>query len=512
MINDIFYSRPVQLIGFGFYGLLRLLVGAFLLRVAVVTSDLGFALSLSTPGQHEVHHYDRYLPPVLFDSSPAALSPSHAQEQACSTTDHIHSTSLTTPHTMESSSNDNSQTRGPPPTQTDQTPQQGTLALNVPPSRTPPRPSQTFTATIDSPTTGTSASRAPLTPLPPPPSTLIQDGAIYRHWLNAKTWEDRRMQETQRTKQEALKLEQRKYELSMLRDALRAGVPLHLVPVLFGGAAPPSRSGGEGLGVGGSEGMMNARMERGMGIGMGMGMETGMSRREGVERAFSRWEGMERARSRREALERAHSRREGMGRTHSRREGMDRALSTREANVPAPGPAPAQTTVPAPAAASVPPTAPAPGPGPTPNTMRVHGVVAPLSGRSSTRDADRVRRQVQFLNSGGQDPPAPELRVSGHRSRHHHRENGHAYTQAEMERRDQEIAQLQRTRDELEQEKQYVQLLAEQHARLHEHERRYERGQAPSLCQSPTAAKVKHSDNMSMDDPTPSFLWSSRPW
>lgn len=56
-----------------------------------------------------------------------------------------------------------------------------------------------------------------------------------RQWLRTKAEEDRRRQEEERTHQETLKLEQRRIEQSMLRDAFQAGVPPQMVPLIFMG-------------------------------------------------------------------------------------------------------------------------------------------------------------------------------------------------------------------------------------------------------------------------------------
>lgn len=70
--------------------------------------------------------------------------------------------------------------------------------------------------------------------LPPPPSTRLQNSdESMRQWLSAKAEEDRRRQEEERTRQESLKLDQRKVEQSMLRDSLQAGVPPYMVPFIF---------------------------------------------------------------------------------------------------------------------------------------------------------------------------------------------------------------------------------------------------------------------------------------
>lgn len=71
--------------------------------------------------------------------------------------------------------------------------------------------------------------------LPPPPPQWHNSEESMRQWLQAKAEEDRRRQEEERTRQESLRLEQRKIEQSMLRDSLQAGVPPHMVPLIFAG-------------------------------------------------------------------------------------------------------------------------------------------------------------------------------------------------------------------------------------------------------------------------------------
>ncbi|KAL4980695.1 hypothetical protein BDW66DRAFT_124570 [Aspergillus desertorum] len=73
--------------------------------------------------------------------------------------------------------------------------------------------------------------------LPPPPSqwqSSSSDDAMH-HWLRAKAEEDRRKQEEEKTRQESLRLEQRRVEASMLRDSLLAGIPPQIIPLVFAG-------------------------------------------------------------------------------------------------------------------------------------------------------------------------------------------------------------------------------------------------------------------------------------
>ncbi|KAK8130189.1 hypothetical protein PG999_002569 [Apiospora kogelbergensis] len=63
-----------------------------------------------------------------------------------------------------------------------------------------------------------------------------------RSWLVAKTEEERRRQEEEKTRQETLRLEQRRLEHDMLRTSLDRGIPPPMIPVVFagmsGGALP----------------------------------------------------------------------------------------------------------------------------------------------------------------------------------------------------------------------------------------------------------------------------------
>jgi hypothetical protein len=69
----------------------------------------------------------------------------------------------------------------------------------------------------------------------PPPSGFSDNPEYMQHWLRAKAEDDRRGQEEEKTRQETLKLERRKIEQAILADSLRAGVPPHMLPLLFAG-------------------------------------------------------------------------------------------------------------------------------------------------------------------------------------------------------------------------------------------------------------------------------------
>lgn len=60
-----------------------------------------------------------------------------------------------------------------------------------------------------------------------------------QRWLEAKVEEDRRCQEEEKTRQETIKLERRKVDHAIFVDALRAGVPPHLAPLVIGGMDRP---------------------------------------------------------------------------------------------------------------------------------------------------------------------------------------------------------------------------------------------------------------------------------
>jgi hypothetical protein len=86
---------------------------------------------------------------------------------------------------------------------------------------------------------------APLGQLPAPPSQWAGADESMRNWLQAKAEEDRRKQEEEKTKQEVLRLDQRRIEQTMLRESLSGGIPPVMVPLIFagmGGAALSNQS------------------------------------------------------------------------------------------------------------------------------------------------------------------------------------------------------------------------------------------------------------------------------
>jgi hypothetical protein len=89
--------------------------------------------------------------------------------------------------------------------------------------------------TLPDPGRGSHQMPTPLGSLPPAPSQWQSGDDGMKNWLAAKAEEERRRQEEERTRQESLKLEQRKIEHSMLRESMQGGVPPHLVPIIFAG-------------------------------------------------------------------------------------------------------------------------------------------------------------------------------------------------------------------------------------------------------------------------------------
>ncbi|KAJ5103856.1 hypothetical protein N7532_004385 [Penicillium argentinense] len=80
------------------------------------------------------------------------------------------------------------------------------------------------------------------TPLPTPSGTY--DLETMRQWLQAKAEEDRRAQEEEKTRQESLRLEQRKVEQNILQESLRGGITPTTIPSIF---AAMGRAGNPGF-------------------------------------------------------------------------------------------------------------------------------------------------------------------------------------------------------------------------------------------------------------------------
>ena len=85
------------------------------------------------------------------------------------------------------------------------------------------------------PERGLSTAPASLGLLPAPPSQWAGQDESMRSWLHAKAEEDRRKQEEEKTRQEGLRLDQRRIEQDMLRESLQGGIPPPMVPLIFAG-------------------------------------------------------------------------------------------------------------------------------------------------------------------------------------------------------------------------------------------------------------------------------------
>ncbi|PKX88503.1 uncharacterized protein P174DRAFT_465018 [Aspergillus novofumigatus IBT 16806] len=116
-----------------------------------------------------------------------------------------------------------------------------------------PTPRSSPPTVPDASATGATSPKSSRRVLPPPSSINLQpdvgrsnmaSSEDLRQWLQAKAEEDRRLQEEEKTRQESLRLEQRKIEQSMLRDSLQSGVPPQMIPLIFagitGGSLPQS--------------------------------------------------------------------------------------------------------------------------------------------------------------------------------------------------------------------------------------------------------------------------------
>lgn len=87
----------------------------------------------------------------------------------------------------------------------------------------------------------------PMIPPPPPPAQVQahgheapraqwqEEGEASRNWHATRVEEERRRQEEEKTRQESLRLEQRRVEHSMLRESMQGGIPPHMVPMIFAG-------------------------------------------------------------------------------------------------------------------------------------------------------------------------------------------------------------------------------------------------------------------------------------
>ncbi|GAP85525.2 hypothetical protein SAMD00023353_1302220 [Rosellinia necatrix] len=103
-----------------------------------------------------------------------------------------------------------------------------------PPPHGPPHPSAPGSAIQAQPPPAPSPHSQSFASLPPPPQWQGSEDSM-RNWLAAKAEEERRRQEEEKTRQESLRLEQRRIEHDILRTSLERGVPPPMIPIVFAG-------------------------------------------------------------------------------------------------------------------------------------------------------------------------------------------------------------------------------------------------------------------------------------
>lgn len=103
-----------------------------------------------------------------------------------------------------------------------------------PPPHGPPHPTAPSSGIQAQPPPAPSPHSQGFGPLPPPPQWQGSEESM-RNWLLAKAEEERRRQEEERTRQESLRLEQRRIEHDILRTSLERGVPPPMIPIVFAG-------------------------------------------------------------------------------------------------------------------------------------------------------------------------------------------------------------------------------------------------------------------------------------
>ncbi|PNP85132.1 hypothetical protein FNYG_01520 [Fusarium nygamai] len=120
-----------------------------------------------------------------------------------------------------------------------------TLPPQRPATAIPPSPTcRTPLPCLLSPLLACSHQRRDSWPQPPdPPQRWRGAEESMRDWLQASVEEDKRRQAEERTRQESLRLEQRKVEMDMMCTSLQGGVPPAMIPLVFvrmgsGGARP----------------------------------------------------------------------------------------------------------------------------------------------------------------------------------------------------------------------------------------------------------------------------------
>ena len=165
---------------------------------------------------HEYSVVHQSIPSTAFRDSPTTTAPA----PTTTTAPRSRPRQLSEPDSPSASVMDSSRRNLVPPPSSRTLPPPPPLTA-TPPQLPPPPLSQWQTQTQNN--------SQPQTQAPP------SDNESMNVWLQAKTEEDRKKQEEEKSRQESLRLEQRVIEHNMLRDSLQAGVPPHMIPLIFAG-------------------------------------------------------------------------------------------------------------------------------------------------------------------------------------------------------------------------------------------------------------------------------------
>lgn len=171
---------------------------------------------------HEYSIVHQSIPSTTIRDSPTVTATAPTTTTTTTTATRSRPRQLSEPEYQSASNMDSSRTNLVPPPSSRTLPPPPPLTA-TPPQLPPPPLSQWQTQTQ------AQNNSQPQTQAPPSDNDSMQT------WLQAKTEEDRTKQEEEKSRQESLRLEQRVIEHNMLRDALQAGVPPHMIPLIFAG-------------------------------------------------------------------------------------------------------------------------------------------------------------------------------------------------------------------------------------------------------------------------------------
>nr|CEG03866.1 unnamed protein product [Fusarium acuminatum CS5907] len=110
-----------------------------------------------------------------------------------------------------------------------------TLPPQQPPTAIPPSPTHhtPLPCLLPPSLTQSHQRRDSWSQLPDPPQRWRGAEESIRDWLQTSIEEDKRRQAEERTRQESLRLEQRKVEMDMLCTSLQGGIPPAMIPLIF---------------------------------------------------------------------------------------------------------------------------------------------------------------------------------------------------------------------------------------------------------------------------------------